>query len=230
MMQRLGAFDELSGHDLDGSPSAGGRSDDGRSGDRLEDRSGAALDLRIDQAQSPAAGPGSGSRSASRGESRGVMEFDMGGGRSDAASRRKADAFLERSRQRADEAKAKARADALRSQAAAEAAEAEQERQRHQWSSPGFGGARLVAGAALEEGSLAARLAAGGSAGKVPMAEAKARSARLWQALPEVAGQRRKEAEFAERLGRISKAKADDRSRRLASAEKQKQAGRTQRA
>jgi hypothetical protein len=62
---------------------------------------------------------------------------------------------------------------------------------------------------------LAARLAAGSdeSVPKVPPKEAKRRSARLYQALPEVAAARQKKDEAQARLDRIAMAKANGNNR-----------------
>ena len=212
----------------------------------------------------------------------GVLEVDVGR-RSDGVAKAKAAAFLERSQARAEEARRRAGAAAEEARArqrhddmaaAAEASTVSFGSAREGWGderggwgdeggfSPGSTGGRPLSSAE----ALSARLAVGGSAanGKVSMKEAKARSKRLFQDLPEVGtpphctsahaatvyarlcsqfnyknltlisrpwrGQvssaRKKEREAKERAERVEKAKADDRARRLASAQKKRLSGR----
>jgi hypothetical protein len=168
----------------------------------------------------------------------GVMEFNFASPDSSAA-KRKADAFAVRSAARAAEARQKALQDAELARTASEAADAAAaESSTASVSSGGGGGgggysftaspgrmnsssssisSRSTPGSARNGGveKLAARLAAGSdeSVPKVPPKEAKRRSARLYQALPEVAAARQKKDEAQARLDRIAMAKANGNNR-----------------
>jgi hypothetical protein len=209
-----------------------------RFGDGLEERSG--------QPDTTAEGHSSGTLPASRRDdgdrdgatlpsrtlSGGVMEFDFASPQDSSAAKRKAGAFAARSAARAADARAKAlsEADLARATLDAAAESSSSGGADSAAASPGPFGTSLNSsqspGSALSGGveKLAARLAAGGdgSVAKVPLKEAKARSARLFQALPEVAAARQKETDAQARLDRIAMAKADDKARRLASADKKR--------
>ena len=66
------------------------------------------------------------------------------------------------------------------------------------------------------QGTAPSRLSSTAGRGKVPVKEARERSKRLFQNLPEVAERRKKETEAKERLERMRAAKETDRKRREA--------------